>query len=251
MDEQERQRKLEELKRQRDELDKLISELTATQPSISSTNIPYTQRFTDVYHPYSSSIDFQKVSPQELLQMKLFVNKKCNQISTDYDHTSQLIDEIMQHKNKTIFKEIFIRKLIDQGRVQVSSHLDSYKPFSFILFKLDDADMINMFVSLLIFRNCNENELKGMYAIYFGYLNLKEDVSGCWFWMASVLNTVPNQFTGYIFEVFLVICSDLLMEKCKGKFLKILKYMKVHFLKEIDNDACKIRLLDFIEKNSK
>lgn len=247
MDEKERLAKLEELKKkmdelqkQREELDKLINELNRGAPSV--TNIPYTSAYTSVFPPHRCKINTESVDPDELLNIKIFVNKKCNQISTDFEHTINLIKEILPYKNNTIFKELFIRKLIDQGRVQVSGCFESYKPFSFLLFKLDCADMINTYVSMLISKQGSESELRGMYAIYFGFLNLKEDVDGCWLWIASILNTKPNVFSGYVLEVFLLICGDLLFEKIRAQFLGIVKYIKKYYLSEIGNPPVETRI---------
>lgn len=246
MDEQEKVKKLEELKKQREELDKLINELAEVPPG--PTNIPYSSVYTSVFPQYNSSIDFTAIDQKELLQIKLFVNKKCNQISTDFSHTLNLVNEIVPFKENNVFKEIFLRKMIDQGRVQVSGHFESYKPLSFLLLKLNSPDMINMYVRLLISKNGSETELKGIYAIYFGFLNLKEDIDGCWLWLASVLNVKPNKFSGYVLEVFLIICGDILNEKIKYKFRGILKYIKTYYLKELNNIAVESRILEVMSK---
>lgn len=248
MDEQERLKRIEDLKKQREELDKLITDLLASAPQ--QTNIPYSKVYLQAFPPYLTCIDFSKVDTKELLQIKVFVNKKCNQISTDFSHTITLIDEILQYKENQAFQEIFVRKLIDQGRVQVSGHFESYKPLGFILFKLNSSEMINMFVRLLINKQGSESELKGMYAIYFGFLNLKEDIDGCWLWLASVLNVKPNIFTGYVLETFLLICGDMLYEKINIQFLRIIKYLQKHFLKVLCNSAVESRIEDYIKKYS-
>lgn len=235
-----RQQKLAELKKQRDELDKLIAELTEATPI--KTNIPYSQLFLKKYPSHVTAIDLQSMDPKELLQIRMFVNKKCNQVSTSFEHTISLANEIIPYKTNNAFREIFIRKVLDQGRVQVSGHLESYKPFSFLLLNLNCPEMIESYIKLLILKEGNEMELKGMYAIYFGYLNLKEDVDECWFWCSSVLNEIPNLSTGYIIELFLIICGDLLAERIPNQFIKLLKYIETYFLKEIDNTSVIQRL---------
>lgn len=246
MEEQERLKKLEDLKKQREDLDKLILDLMGS--ATHNTNIPYAKLYLDTFPPYSTTIDFTKIDAQELLKIKVFVNKKCNQISTDFSHTIMLVDEIMQYKDNLAFKEIFVRKLVDQGRVQVSGHFDSYKPLGFILFKLNSAEMINMYVRLLINKQGSESELRGMYSIYFGFLNLKEDIDGCWLWLASVLNVKPNLYTGYVLETFLLICGDLLNEKITFQFHNILKYIQKHFIKDLSNPAVESRISDYVKK---
>lgn len=246
MDESDKVKKLQELKRQREELDKLINELAT--PVAGPTNIPFSSVYTGIFPPYVSVIDLATVDQRELLEMKLFVNKKCNQLSNDYSHTMTLLQDILPLKNNSIFKEIFLRKILDQGRVQVSGHFDSYKPLSFILFKLDSPEMINTYVRLLIEKPGSETELKGMYAVYFGFLNLKEDIDGCWLWLASVLNVKPNKFSGYVLETFLIICGDLLAEKINKKYTGILQYIKKFYLKELGNAPVETRISVLISK---
>lgn len=246
MDDNERKKKLEDLKKQREELDKLIAELAQSSPT--KTNIPYTPVFLTKYPSHSTSIDLNTADPKELLQIRMFVNKKCNQVSTDFEHTISLANEIIPYKENSIFREIFIRKVLDQGRLQVSSHLDSYKPFSFLLLNLKSQQMIEIYVKLLILKEGNDAELRGMYAIYFGYLNLTEDLDGCWLWLASVLNIKPNRSTGYVFETFLIICADLLFEKIPAQFLKVLKYTELFFIKELENPPVENRITTILLK---
>lgn len=243
MSDQEKLKKLEELKKQRDELDKLIAELT--QPEPLTTNIPYTPVFMTEFSA-RPELATSNCSRNDLLQVKLFVNKKCNQISTDYNHTKALVAEILQYKDNKVFIEIFARKLLEQGRVQVSSHLESYKPLSYTLFCLENEEIIKIYASLMVTRPGNDAELRGMYAIYFGYLTLKEDVKACWFWLAGILNCNLKNLSGYILETFLTICGGMLRKKYGIRFVKILRYIKKHFLKELANPPVETRLSNTI-----
>lgn len=246
MDDEEKAKRLQELRKQREELDKLIGELT--EHVHGPTNIPLAEIYTSLFPPYASAIDLAAVDQKELLRIKIFVNKKCNQISTDYAHTLSLVNEMLPFRDNPTFKELFLRKLLDQGRVQVSGHFESYKPLAFLLFKLCSPEMINTYVRLLIQKQGSESELKGMYAIYFGFLNLKEDIDGCWLWLASVLNVPPNKFSGYVLEVFLLICGGLLYEKIKAKFVGVVRYIKKFYVKELGNAAVETRILNAVVK---
>lgn len=241
---QDRQKRLEELRRQRAELDKLITELS--EPQSSETNIPYSPEFLTRL-PAEEALDLRTADARELLNVRLLVNKKCNQISTDYQHTAALVEELLPYRNNVLFTEIFARKLVDQGRIQVSAHPASYRPLSYVLHRLGSRPLAFRFVRLAITKQSAPSELCGIYAIYFGYLNLSEDVGGCWTWTASVLNTRPNQATGYVLETFLTICGDLLFERVGYRFMKILRYIKKYFLKEIRNAPVESRISTIIE----
>lgn len=246
---QEQTQKLEELKKKREQLDKLIEELT-THDFNDDTNISYTHKFIDRY-TLQPQIPTTTTNPRDIFNIKLFINKKANQISSDYNHTNNLIAELMPLKDNSTFIDIFARKMIEQGRIQVSSHLESYKPFSYIIHSINSNNLIQVYVSLMIMCKGSERELCGIYAIYFGFLTLSEDVQASWFWMAGVLNSKPSEYSGHVFETFLVICGEMLSQKCGLKFHKVLKYIKDYFLKELNNKPVECRISNLIEKFEK
>lgn len=232
--------KLEDLTKQRDQLNKIISELNDHTPH--ETNIPYPAEFTCEYPKFATSVDFHSLDPKELLQIRVFVNKKCNQISTSFEHTLNLANQIIPHANHPAFMELLVRKFLDQGRVQVSSHLDSYKPLSFILSQLRGPEIFRMLIKLVIYQKGSESELVGVYSIYFGVLDSTRNIEGAWFWLASILNVKPNSATGYILEAFLNICGNLLNEAVSLQFHKMINYIRKYFIKEIDNKPVETRI---------
>lgn len=245
MNEQEGLRKLEELKKQREELDKLIAELSGKREN--HTNISYTERFKELFGSIQEE-DISTIERKELLDIKLFINKKCNQISVDFEHTKNLISEINAWKDNRIFIHLFARKILEQGRIQVSRHFESYKPFSYVLYAMQSKYLIETYTSLMIYRNGDEGELCGIYSIYFGYLRLSQDSQALWFWLACVLNCDPSEYSGYILEKCLIICGEFLREKCGNQFVKILKYIKKFYIKELKNVPVETRLNIIIDK---
>lgn len=256
MDATEKLKKIEALKKQREEIDRLIAELSdnASEPdALLQTNIPYGAPFLAQCKSAVSAYTYDPhtASPDELLAMRLLINKRCNQISTDYTHTASIISELLPLRSNLLFVEIFARKLLDQGRVLVSSHFDSYRPLSYVLFQLGSGALPSRYLQLLVVRTGSHAELKGMYAIYFGYLNLAEHVAGCWLWLASVLNCEPNALSGYVLETFLTICSGLLREKCGKRFGKLVAYIKKYYIKEIKNAAVETRVMSILDECEK
>jgi len=259
MDAGNRRTKLEELKKQREELDKVIRELQEAS-EVTTTNIPYAKEFllkylssvamnggSSVNNPQSQTGSLLKnANKDDILMLKLFINKKMNQITADYSHTMALIEEMMNYKSNELFQEILVHKLIDQGRIQVSSHFDSYKPLSFILTRFESEEMVEKYIRHMITKEGSINELRGIYSIYFGYLNLKGDSKSSWFWGASVLNIKPNECSGYVMEIFLEICGRMMLEECE-KFRKLLRYIKSYFIKEIGNEAVESRVKKLVE----
>lgn len=245
MDEEEKLRRLTELKQRRDEIDRVLSELA--RPEVSQTNIPYAAEFTAA-HPLPGGFDSGSYDPEELLQIKRLVNKRCNQMSTDFTHASTLIESLVPYRGNRAFAEIFARKLLEQGRVLVAGHLEAYKPLSYALHKLDDAGILQIYTGLMIRRPEGEAEMRGMYAIYFGYLKFRGDVPACWLWVASVLNCRPNALSGYVLEVFLVVCGEMLRDRCRGRFMKILRYVLKFYVKELANPPIELRITALAEK---
>ena len=239
MDEEEKLRRLEELKHKRAEVDRIISELRQTE--MPQTNIPYTSEFVAA-HPLPTDFDSAACDPEELLAIKRLVNKRCNQMSTDFAHASTLIESLLPYRGNRAFAEIFARKLLEQGRVLVAGHLDAYKPLGYALYKMDDASIRRVYSGLMIRKHEGESEMRGMYAIYFGYLKFKGDVSECWLWVASVLNCRPNGLSGYVLEVFLIVCGEMMRDRCRGRFMKILRYILKFYVQELHNPPIELRI---------
>lgn len=246
MDEQ-RLKKLEELKKQRDEIDRLIAELSVAETC--TTNIPYTSTFISMLPPQKEFV-LSEYPSKDIYDIRIFVNKKCNQVSTDYSHTAILIQELLAYKGNKLFEELFARKLLEQGRIQVSSHLESYKPYAYILLMLntDDGSLSNLYLKLMMNKSGSYTELQGIYAIYFGYLTLKEDSVSGWRWLAGILNCNPGVNSGYILEMFLLICGPKMADTCGPIFKKILRYILQNYLKEINNPPVEVRIKNLIQE---
>ena len=227
--------------KQKEELEKLIEEL---QSQMNNTNIPFAKEFLERYKIYNASSVLQK---ENLLELKLFVNKKCNQISNDAQHTAKLIEELKRYENDTVFFDLFLLKLLDQGKVQVASQLEFYKPLGYILANLKD-EFNKHYIRLTMYKNVNEMEIKGIYAIYFGCLYYKNDYESAWFILASILNVEPSQLTAGVLEAYFLVLTELLWKISKKRLIKIYKYLERFYFKKMNNVPVEIRIKQKIEE---
>ena len=232
---------LREYIKQKEELEKLISEL---QPK--TTNIPFSYKFTDKYSPYHPDNILQQ-DKNELLKLKLFVNKKCNKISNDPEHTQKLVNELKQYENNLIFKNLFLLKLLDQGKVQVSSCIDFYKPLGFILSSLSESYM-EQYIRFAIYKKVSMSEIKGVYAIYFGALYYRNNFSDTWFFLASILNTQPSELTAYVLESFFFILSGIIANHSIQRLRKIYNYLNTFYFSKMNNIPIETRIKKYIEQ---
>ncbi|ORD94113.1 hypothetical protein ECANGB1_1143 [Enterospora canceri] len=237
------ERLMREYMKQKEELEKLIVEL---QSQMTQTNIPLDRKYTEKYPIYNAAAILGQ-NQGDLLRLKLFVNKKCNQISNDMQHTQGIIQDIRAYEKDGVFRDIFLLKLLDQGKVTVASHLDFYRPLGFILSQLD-ASYESFYVRLLIYKSANEAEIKGIYAIYFGALYYKNDYKGAWFFLASILNVAPGAHTPHVLQVYFVILAELLGNHSKRRLAKILSYLNRIYFVKMNNHPIQIRITQAIEK---
>lgn len=241
MSEENKEELLQSYIKQKEELEKLIAEL---QSQMTTTNIPLTQIFLTKYPIYNAS---KILKNEKLLDIKIFVNKKCNQISNDMQHTQLLINEFKGYENEEVFLDLFLLKLLDQGKIQVASKLDFYKPLGYILSQLS-AKFKEHYTRLLIYKNVNETEIRGVYAIYFGCLLYNSDYSEAWEFLASVLNTNPNNLTAAVLETYFYILSEFLAHKNKLRLRKILNYLNNFFFAKLNKKPIEARIIQKINE---
>ncbi|ORD99001.1 hypothetical protein A0H76_1574 [Hepatospora eriocheir] len=211
------------------------------------TNIPLTDKFIEAYPPYK--VRYMQLDPKSLIEYKLTINKICNRISYDYNQLIGIITEIKPMLNDRHFVEMLLNKLIDQGRVLVSNHLNSYKPISILMSKLyeHNSQILDVYVRLIIRKECKITEINGIYSIYFGVLVLLKDYERAWFILVSILNIEPNQYTGHVLEYYFLICSPLLETK-KKRLFKLKKYLNDFFYPKISNIAIETRIREYLNK---
>lgn len=182
----------------------------------------------------------------EQMKIKLQVNKRLGQVSGKEGQIEKIADVLREYQNSPIFIEVFVLKLIDQGRMQVSSCPDSYKHYSKLFCMLYSENLMTYFRAVLFTRELNAETVKGVYSIYYGVLELQNNVDESWFFIASVLNTQPNSLSCYAVECFFLILSKMFYNYCRKPFLKLVKYVRIFYLTDINNEPCKIRITNIL-----
>ncbi|EPR79188.1 hypothetical protein SLOPH_1784 [Spraguea lophii 42_110] len=233
----------------------------STKEETIFTNIPLTQHFIDTSintKEYSTILklienDRNKIQKGQQNKIILTVSKRVSQITTDTNQIDKIIQTLDPIKNSYIFMEYLSNKIIEQARVQVSQHKDSYKSYAYLLSKIYDQE--KTFDSLcLIFKNkiitskIEEKSIKGVYLIYFGLLDIKNNLKESWFFLAGLLNVEPNHSSFYVLESFLSVLGDKMLEEYKERFIGLLKYIRDTYLKMFEDEPSRVRIENLTTK---
>jgi hypothetical protein len=229
--------------------------LGEASPQINSstlvfTNIPFSntliERFVnnEEYLNLEKMIEEEKnrVDVKEQVNIKARINKRLSQLSSDSLQVQRISNDLSKYKDSFIFMESFVIKILEQGKVQVSSRIESYKEYSSLFSSLLNDHLLSYFRVILFTKKGGSSALKGMYSVYFGLLKQRNMYDEAWFFIASVLNIHPGICSIYVIEVFLIILGEDLVNWNRNEFFKIVAYLRKTYLPMVDNDAAKVRI---------
>jgi hypothetical protein len=220
------------------------------------TNIPFSTELINAFILSDSYVEIERglqsekldLDKETQLRVKLQINKRLTQVSGKAGQVAQIADLLKEYAGMLIFTETFVLKIIDQGRMQVSSFHESYRQYAELFCRLYSPELMVYFRAVLFTKEATASTVKGIYSIYFGILEMVGDADEAWFFIASVLNAMPSPLTCYVVEAFLLILSDLLHARCRRPFVKLLEYIKKHFFTAMDNEPCRSRISSIISR---
>ncbi|KAF7684293.1 hypothetical protein TCON_0507 [Astathelohania contejeani] len=229
--------------------------ITNTTNNSIKTNIPFSDIFIKEfilrpeYPEIEIQINFEKsnTSLNHQRNLKLKINKRLSQVSSDQNHLVLLICELKEYNNSFLFIEYFTQILLNQGKLQVSSHPNSYINYSYLFAHLINSSLLIYFRIILFTRFDTPANLKGMYSIYFGILKICNMMDEAWMFIVSILNVHPGEVSLHIVESFLRILG-IEMKQAFPSFKGVLTYIKTKYLPLGDNQACAIRIIDIIDR---
>jgi hypothetical protein len=238
------------------EYDEHVAPSKATEPVSVKTNIPFTSELISAFILNDGYVEIERelqeekkvLDRQTQLKIKLQVNKRLTQVSGRTGQVVQIAEILREYSTSLVFVETFTLKIIDQGRMQVSTFHESYRQYAELFCRLYSPRLMHYFRAVLFTKEATVETVKGIYSIYFGILEAAGDADEAWFFIASILNASPSPLTCYVVEAFLLILSDLLHSRCRGPFTKLLVYIREHFLTAIDNDPCRSRISSIISR---
>ncbi|AFN83681.1 hypothetical protein EROM_090640 [Encephalitozoon romaleae SJ-2008] len=232
--------------RSSEELQKTTNEIQSSCP----TNVPFTEEFisrfilSKAYVLIEEKIWREKLIMPKTAQMqaKIQINKRMTQVSGKAGQVDKIFNVLKEYSHSYVFVETFTLKIIEQGRLQVSSCPGSYREFAELFCMFYSSELMEYFRVILFTREASVSTIKGIYSIYFGVLEIQNNADEAWFFIASVLNSRQNKLSCYVVECFFSILGGLLFRECRGPFFKLIEYVKRYYFKEMDNEPCKTRI---------
>lgn len=214
------------------------------------TNLFFSDEFVSRFVLNRSYVEIEEEIRKEKLvlakttqvQMRMLINKRLTQVSGKPGQVERISETLRGYSHLYVFIETFALKLIEQGRLQVSSCPGSYRDFSELFCRLYSPSLMEYFRTVLFTKEATVNTVRGMYSIYFGVLEIEGSSEEAWFFIASLLNSRQNEMSCYVVECFFLILGDLLFETCRGPFLKLIDYTRRYYFEGMSSEPCKSRL---------
>lgn len=214
------------------------------------TNVPFTEELVSrfvlskAYVLIEEKIWREKLVMPKTAQMqaKIQINKRMTQVSGKAGQVGKIFNVLKEYSHSYVFVETFTLKIIEQGRLQVSSCPGSYREFAELFCMFYSSELMEYFRVILFTREVSASTIKGIYSIYFGVLEVQNNADEAWFFIASVLNSRQSKLSCYVVECFFSILGGLLFRECRGPFFKLMEYVKKYYFKEMDNEPCKTRI---------
>ncbi|KAG5858569.1 hypothetical protein KMI_14g19530 [Encephalitozoon hellem] len=233
----------------------LQNSINEAQPSCP-TNIPFTEELVSRFILNNGYVSIEEniwkeklVMPKAAqMQAKIQINKRLTQVSGKAGQVGKIFNVLREYSHSYVFLETFTLKIVEQGRLQVSSCPGSYREFSELFCMFYSPELMEYFRVILFTREASVNTIKGIYSIYFGVLEIQNNADEAWFFIASVLNSKQNKLSCYVVECFFSILGDLLFRECRRPFFKLMEYVKKYYFKEMSNEPCKTRIVSAFER---
>lgn len=205
--------------------------------------------FTPIYIETEQKLldEKSKMSAIEQLKLKMFVNKRIGQITTDSDHLSQII-QMLKQKSCLLLNELITIKLLQQAKIQVTNCFESYKAYGFLLAELSNSNFHSLFLMSLIHKKETGKMLKSIFSVYFEYLRIKREFIEAYNFFASILNEKPSFDVFFVIEAFLIILGNEMIN-VYGKVAKgIFKFLVTDYLQMGTNEPSSVRIITMVNK---
>ncbi|KAK6090037.1 hypothetical protein P3W45_000925 [Vairimorpha bombi] len=196
----------------------------------------------------SISEEKEKLQRSEILKLKIEVNKRLNQLNSEYDMIISLSKFLTKYIGSYTFIEIFALKILEQSIVQVSRYQESYKQYA-LFFKLLYSEDLFIFYKLnLLNKKANEEGIRGIYSVYFGILNECDFIDEVWSFGAGMLNMEMESKDFVVLDVYLEILGIYLVRKKGGQAEKLFRYIKKFVVNRIKSPSQKYKIEKMISK---
>ncbi|ADM12273.1 uncharacterized protein Eint_091450 [Encephalitozoon intestinalis ATCC 50506] len=233
-----------------------LSKNNSGMQPLCSTNVPFTDELVSRFILNKAYVSIEEkiwrerqTMPKNIqMQTKIQVNKRLTQVSGKAGQVDRIFNVLREYSHSYVFVETFTVKIIEQGRLQVSSCPESYKEFAELFCRFYSSELMEYFRVILFTREASSSTIKGVYSIYFGVLEIQGNSDEAWFFIASMLNSRQSELSCYVVECFFSILGNLLFRTCRGPFFKLIEYVKRYYFREMNNEPCKIRISSMFER---
>lgn len=236
-----------------------VSNIESNTPSIEfnkkEINIQISDFFLGNYVFTQNYISAEKMLQEEKntinkmshFKLKLLVNKRVGQITTDVDHLYQIINILRENKG-LVFYELVIIKLIEQAKLQVSNCFESYKPYGILLAELYTPELHSLFLVSLLDKKETGNALKSIYSVYFEFLRLRGFLEEAYNFFSSLLNEMPTFDSFFVIESYLIVLGHDMLRFFGKSFKGILHYIVDEYFARGRNDPSQVRIVSSLKK---
>lgn len=206
---------------------------------------------TEKYIKTKLKIKNETLIKNEYNKLKLKITKRLSQVTIEENHNNLIINDLINFKNSYKFLEYFTDILLDQCKLLVSANFESYKGYSYLIYKLyngnTEFDIESLeYIKISIFLK-DTTSIESIYSVYFGYLYYNKDIKEMWIFITSLLNEKPNKNSIMILEKFLIILGEFLYSKV-DRFCDILNYIVEQYLPLSDYEPGKVRISNICKK---
>lgn len=177
----------------------------------------------------------------DLLKIKMIVNKRIGQITSDHEHILQIV-EILQKNYNLVCCEFMIVKILEQAKIQITNYFESYKSYGIFLSRMYTPEMHSLLLMCLLHKMETGNILKSLYSVYFELLRLKKFFSEAHNFLVSILNEPPEFNIFYVIESFLLILGSDMLNSYGIHFKGIIKYIRNEYLTRNYNEPSQVRI---------
>lgn len=205
--------------------------------------------FTQCYINTEKELSREKTqtTPMEQFKMKMLVNKRIGQITTDTQHLSQII-QICQKNNNLIFTELMIIKMLQQVKIQVTNCFDTYKSYGLLLSELYSTELHSLLLMSLLYNKDTGKNLKSIYSPYFELLRLRSMFQEAYNFFVSILNEPPSFDVFFVIEAYLIILGPTMLHTYTKRFKGVLKLLSTVYIKMGKNEPSTVRIKTMIEQ---
>lgn len=228
--------------------DNNIATIISTTDKNVKYNIPIADSFLKT-HCLPIDLPKQPTTPLEKsVHIKLIkeINKRLIQVNTKRTQMDKVSASLSPYVTDPYFNTFFVKTVLEQGRIQVEKHNESYTSYSYIICKLFSAQLFTDFKRQLF--TLDSTKLYGVYSIYFGVLKFKGKHKEAMDFVRAINFETQNVNAEIVVEAFMSVLGPMLMRSAEEEFKKVCAYFIENVVGKMKNPGCAERVKQRIKQ---